>query len=194
MACGPAAGVGALREVRGQGQGTYFAFCPGTFWRPAELPKSVSDRFGKGTGKHQSQVVPKLHASLEGIGHMLQGLLEKRATNRAYHREYQRTVDDCLTVLFRGFPEGSLPSLRQRVGSSGLVRRGEAEGTDVRACSVQVAVLLIRKLIGPLSNRNAKNSSRPSWRMTPATRLTGASSTCFGSWSSSKSRPLSLRT
>jgi len=78
---------------------------------------------------------------------MFQGLLEKRAT----HREYQRTVDDCLTVLFRGFPDGLLPSLRQRVGSSGLVRRGEAEGTDVRACSVQVAVLLIRKLIGRLS-------------------------------------------
>jgi hypothetical protein len=84
---------------------------------------------------------------------MFQGLLEKRATNRAYRREYQRTVDDCLTVLFRGFPDGLLPSLRQRVGSFSLVRRGEAEGTDVRACSLQVAVLLIRKIIGPLSKQ-----------------------------------------
>jgi hypothetical protein len=88
---------------------------------------------------------------------MLQGLLEKRATNRAYHREYQRTVDDCLAVLFRGFPDGVLPSLRQRVGSSGLVRRGEAEGTDVRACAVQVAILLIRKIIGPLSQQERQD-------------------------------------
>ena len=34
-----------------------------------------------------------------------------------------------------------------------LVRRGQAEGTDARACSVQVAVLLIRKIIGSLSKR-----------------------------------------
>ena len=76
-------------------------------------------------------------------------MLKKRATNRAY----KRTVDDCLTVLFCGFPNGLLPSLRQRVGNLGLVRRGQAEGTDARACSVQVAVLLIRKIIGRLSKQ-----------------------------------------
>jgi hypothetical protein len=80
---------------------------------------------------------------------MFQALLEKRATNCAY----KRTVDECLTVLFCGFPNGLLSSLRQRVGNSGLVRRGQAEGTDARACSVQVAVLLIRKIIGRLSKQ-----------------------------------------
>ena len=44
-----------------------------------------------------------------------------------------------------------LPPLRRHVDIWGLVRRGQAEGTDVRACSVQVVVLLIRKIIGPLS-------------------------------------------
>ncbi|MGH6802262.1 MAG: hypothetical protein ACREC3_02705, partial [Methyloceanibacter sp.] len=34
-----------------------------------------------------------------------------------------------------------------------IVRRGQAGGTDARACSVQVAVLLIRKIIGPLSKQ-----------------------------------------
>ena len=80
---------------------------------------------------------------------MFQAMIKKRAANRAY----KRAVDDCLTILFCGFPNGSLPSLRQRVGNSGLVRRGQAEGTDARACSVQVAVLLIRKIIGSLSKR-----------------------------------------
>jgi hypothetical protein len=80
---------------------------------------------------------------------MFQAMIKKRATNRAY----KRAVDDCLTILFCGFPNGSLPSLRQRVGNSGLVRRGQAEGTDARACSVQLAVLLIRKIIGSLSKR-----------------------------------------
>jgi hypothetical protein len=83
------------------------------------------------------------------MGHMFQALLEKRATNRAY----KRTVDDYLRALFCGFPDGLLPSLKQRVGNSGLVRRGQAEGTDARACSVQVAVLLIRKIIGHLSKQ-----------------------------------------
>ena len=84
---------------------------------------------------------------------MFQALRKKRATNRAY----KRTVDDCLTVLFCGFPNGLLPSLGQRVGNSGLERRGQAEGTDARACSVQVAVLLIRKLIGPLSKQDRQD-------------------------------------
>jgi len=81
---------------------------------------------------------------------MFQALLTKRAINRSY----KRTVDDCLTVLFCGFPKGLLPSLRQRVGDSSLVRRGQAEGTDARVCSVQVAILLIRKIIGGLSKQD----------------------------------------
>lgn len=88
---------------------------------------------------------------------MFQGLLERRATNRAYHRAYQRTVDDCLAVLFRGFPDGLLPPLRQRISNAGLVRRGQAEGTDPRACSVQVAVLFIRKIIGSLSEQERQD-------------------------------------
>jgi hypothetical protein len=81
---------------------------------------------------------------------MFQVLLTKRATNRSY----KRTVDDCLKVLFCGFPKGLLPSLRQRVGDSSLIRRGQAEGTDARVCSVQVAILLIRKIIGHLSKQD----------------------------------------
>jgi hypothetical protein len=78
---------------------------------------------------------------------MFQALLKKRAANRAYHR----IVDDCLAVLFCGFRHGLLPSLRRQADISGLVRRGQAEGTSARACSVQVAVLLSRKIIAPLS-------------------------------------------
>ena len=82
---------------------------------------------------------------------MFQALLKKRADHRARNRAYKRTVDDCLTVLFCGFPNGMRPTLRQRFGNSGLVRRGQAEGTDARACSVQMAVLLVRRIIGHLS-------------------------------------------
>lgn len=84
---------------------------------------------------------------------MFEGLLEKRAANRAYHRAYQDRVHDCLSVLFSGFPDGLLPALRQRVGISDIVRRSQAEGTDARTCAVQLTVLLIRKLIGALSER-----------------------------------------
>ena len=90
------------------------------------------------------------------MGRMLQALLKKRATNRAY----KRAVDDCLSVLLCGFPNGLLPSLRRHVDNSGLVRRGQAEGTDARACSVQVAVLLIRKIIGPLSKHERQELAR----------------------------------
>src|SRR5262245_44732588 len=84
-----------------------------------------------------------------GGGAHAQSLLRKRAANRAY----QRIVDDCLTVLFCGFPRDLLPSLRQRLDNSSLVRRGQAEGTDARACSIQAAVLVIRKIIGSLSKQ-----------------------------------------
>ena len=86
---------------------------------------------------------------------MFQALLKKRATNRAY----KRAVDDCLSVLFGGFP-GLLPALRRHVDVWGLMRRGQAEGTDVRACSVQVVVLLIRKIIGRLSKHERQELAR----------------------------------
>jgi hypothetical protein len=72
---------------------------------------------------------------------MFQALLKKRATQRAY----KKTVDGCLAVLFCGFPPGLLPSLRRQADIAPLVRQGQAEGTNARACSVQVAVLLSRK-------------------------------------------------
>ena len=80
---------------------------------------------------------------------MFQALLNKRAANRAY----KRAVDDCLTVLFCGFPDGLLPLVKHQVDVSGLARRGRVEGTDARACSVQVVILLIRKIIGRLSKQ-----------------------------------------
>ena len=80
---------------------------------------------------------------------MFQALLTKRAINRAY----KRSVDEYLTVLFGGFPDGLLPTLRQRTGNSGLLRQGQVAGTNARACSVQVAVLLVRKIIGHLGKR-----------------------------------------
>lgn len=87
---------------------------------------------------------------------MIQALLKKRATNRAY----RRAVDDCLSVLFGGFPHGLLSPLTRHVDIWGLVRRGQAEGTDVHACSVQVAVLLTRKIIGPLSKHERQELAR----------------------------------
>src|SRR5262245_21700385 len=80
---------------------------------------------------------------------MLQSLRKKRAINRAY----RRAVDDCLAVLFCAFPRGTPPSLRQRLDNSILVRRGQAEGTDARACSVQAAVLVVRAIIASLSQQ-----------------------------------------
>jgi hypothetical protein len=89
--------------------------------------------------------------------HMLQALLEKRAAHRARNLAYKRTVDGCLAVLFRGFPDSLLPSLGLRLGDWGLVRRGQAEGTDPRACSVQVAVLHIRRIIGHINPRERQD-------------------------------------
>jgi hypothetical protein len=88
---------------------------------------------------------------------MFQALREKRAANREYHRAYQRRVDDCLAVLFCGFPEGVLPALRQRAGNSALVRRAQVQGTNARICSVQLAVLLVRTLIAALSERDRRD-------------------------------------
>src|SRR5262245_53273932 len=81
-----------------------------------------------------------------GLDHIFQALHDKRAA----HRAYNSTVDDCITVLLSGFPDG-LSSVKHQVRISGIVRRGQVEGTDVRACAVQVAILLLRKLIGRLS-------------------------------------------
>jgi hypothetical protein len=85
------------------------------------------------------------------MGAMLQALLKKRAVHRARNRAYKKAVDDCLQVIFCGFPHGLLPPLRQRMDELGLVRQGQAEGTDACSCSVQVTVLLIRRIIGRLS-------------------------------------------
>jgi hypothetical protein len=87
---------------------------------------------------------------------MLETLRKKRATNRAY----KRAVEDCLAVLFCGFPKGIPPSLRQRLDNSILVRRGQAEGIDVRACSVQAAVLVMRTIIGSLSQQERQELAR----------------------------------
>jgi hypothetical protein len=87
---------------------------------------------------------------------MFQALLKKRATNRAY----KRAVDDCLSVLFCGFPHGLLPTLRRHVDISGLTRQGQAKGTDVRDCSVQVGVLLTRNIIGSLSKHERQKLAR----------------------------------
>ena len=40
------------------------------------------------------------------------------------------------------------------------MRRGQAAGTDIRACSVQVVVLLIRKIIGRLSQYERQELAR----------------------------------
>jgi len=87
---------------------------------------------------------------------MLQALLEKRATNRAY----KRTVEGCVAILFRGFANGLPPSLMQRVDNSRLVRRGRAEGTDARICSVQVAVLMIRKILSAMGKQERRDLAR----------------------------------
>src|SRR5690606_21213348 len=121
------------------------------------LCRNLSDRRGV-SGGWQRAALEKIACVLQGDGAMIQALIEKRAHHRAYHHAYQKAVDDCLAGLFRGFPDG-LPSMRQSVGHS-LVRRGEAEGTEPRICAVQVAVLLIRKLIGPLSARERQALAR----------------------------------
>ena len=58
------------------------------------------------------------------------------------------------------FSCGLLPTLRRHVDIWGLVRRGQAEATDVRACSVQVVVLFIRKIIGRLSKHERQELAR----------------------------------
>jgi hypothetical protein len=88
---------------------------------------------------------------------MFHVLLEKRAAHRARNLAYKTAVDGCLAVLFRGFPDSLLPSLGLRFGEAALVRQGQAEGTDARTCSVQVAVLLIRRIIGHLSQRERQD-------------------------------------
>ena len=84
-----------------------------------------------------------------GLGRIFQGLRDKQVANRAY----KRAVNECLAVLFCGFPDGLLPLVKDRVAVSSLMRRGLAAGTDVCACSVQVVILLSRKMIGRLSKQ-----------------------------------------
>ena len=85
----------------------------------------------------------------------VQALLRKRAAQLAY----KRTVDDYLTILFRGFPDALLSSLRH-AGHSGLVRQGQAAGTDARVCAVQAAVLLVRKIMSTLSAQERQDLAR----------------------------------
>jgi len=87
---------------------------------------------------------------------MIQALLKRRAANHAY----KKAVDDCLSMLFWEFPPALLPTLKRHVDVWALVRRGQAEGTDVRACSVQVVVLLIRKIMGRLSQTERQELAR----------------------------------
>jgi hypothetical protein len=81
-----------------------------------------------------------------GLGHIVQALNAKRAA----HRAYKSAVDDCITVLLSGFPDG-LSSAKHQLRISSIVRRSQVERTQVRACAVQVTILLLRKMIGRLS-------------------------------------------
>jgi hypothetical protein len=121
---------------------------------------------------------------------MFQALHTKRATKRSY----KRTVDDYLAILFCGFPNSLLPSLRQRVGDSSLVRRGHAEGTDARVCSVQVAILLIRKIIGRLSKQDRQELAQAFLQNDASNPTYKGFKYMFRSWSSSTYRAPSLRT
>ena len=88
--------------------------------------------------------------SPSGLGRIFQAVLDKRTANRAY----KRAVDECLEVLFCRFPDGLLrPLVRDRLAVSSLVRQGRAAGTDVCDCSVQVVILLTRKMIRRLSTQ-----------------------------------------
>jgi hypothetical protein len=87
---------------------------------------------------------------------VFQALLRKWAV----HRAYKDTVDNYLAVLFCGFPNDPLVSPRQRLGYWGLVRQGQAAGTDKRICAVQVAVVLIRKIMGALSIQERQDLAR----------------------------------
>jgi hypothetical protein len=87
---------------------------------------------------------------------MFKALIEKRAAYRAY----KEAVEDCLTVLFCGFPEGALPSLRHRLGDAGFVRRAQAGGTDARICAVQVTILLVRRILDPLRGQERQDLAR----------------------------------
>jgi hypothetical protein len=99
-----------------------------------------------GLWAHQSRTGS---SSPSGLGRIFQALLNKRGAKRSY----KRAVNDCLTVLFCGFPSDLLPLVKDRVAVSGLVRRGYAAGTDARVCSVQVVIFLVRKIIGRLSRQ-----------------------------------------
>jgi hypothetical protein len=88
--------------------------------------------------------------SPSGLGRVFQALFDKRTANRAY----KRAVDECLEVLLCGFPDGLLrPLVMDLLAVSSLVRQGRAAGTDVCDCSVQVVILLTRKMIGRMSTQ-----------------------------------------
>jgi hypothetical protein len=77
---------------------------------------------------------------------MLRAFLKKRADNR----EYKQTFDDCLLLLFHGFPN-ALPSLKRGVDLTGMMRSSQAEGSTARESSVYAATMLIGPLVASLS-------------------------------------------
>src|SRR5262245_18929833 len=70
---------------------------------------------------------------------------------RADYREYRQTVNDCLTVLFCGFPGGLLHSLTQGMDLEGLVRDAHVKKEDPKECSIYATTILLGKLVEPMS-------------------------------------------
>ena len=77
---------------------------------------------------------------------MLRAFLKKRADNR----EYKRTFDDCLLLLFHAFPD-ALPSLKRGVDLTDMMRSLQADGSNARESSVHAATMLIGPLLASLS-------------------------------------------
>jgi hypothetical protein len=84
-----------------------------------------------------------------------QALLNELATNReelATDREYKRTFDHSLTVLFGGFPGDPLPSVKRDVDLESMMRSLRADGNTARESAVCAATNLISALVTPLSD------------------------------------------
>ena len=75
----------------------------------------------------------------------LRTFLKKRADNR----EYKQTFEDCLLLLFHGFPD-ALPSLKRGVDLTGMMRSLQADGSNARESSVHAATMLIGPLLSSL--------------------------------------------
>ena len=77
---------------------------------------------------------------------MLRAFLKKRADNR----EYKRTFDDCLLLLFHAFPD-ALPSPKRGVDFTDMMWSLQADGSNARESSVRAATMLIGPLLASLS-------------------------------------------